>query len=256
MNTTVERPTAATGSGRDTAILRHRLANDGMGLVWLAGLFWVSVTVLTLVVSVRVDITTSGWQVGTQIARWFVGAIGVYLTAVYLPLYVAHGRTRRETAVQLAGFGVVYVVLAGVLITAGYALETLVYALAGWEQGVEPTTFVTAATDHPRLLGQYLVLFAVWHAAGGLLGAAFYRGGGHGALALVPAVGAVIGIEWAAGTRDTGLNALPFFQDLAGGSAPAVGSPVVAAAGLVAAAVLVALTWLVVRDLPIRTPKS
>ncbi|HSK22496.1 MAG TPA: hypothetical protein VK906_04940 [Egicoccus sp.] len=246
--TAVERG-AARQSTRRHLVLRHRLRIDGAGLPLLAtGLFVAALTV-TAAVSLRVDIRISGWDVAAQVARWFIGAIGVHLSAVYLPLYVTHGVTRRRAAADTAVFAGVYALLAAVLVALGFLLERLVYRLAGWEQRLDAHLFDTPGQVHLVVL-EYGAVFLVWLMAGALLGAGFYRRTSLGFVLIPPALGAAVLLE--AGIGGAYLAPPPVLQlggllDLGTfGPWQAVGT------AIVLGALLGAATWLVVRDVPIR----
>lgn len=248
-------PAASTPSHERHLVLRHRLRVDGLGVPIIGGGFLLSVLLLTGTVSMFTDIRISGWGVGTQLVRWFVGAIGVYLTAIYLPLYVAHGRTRRDTAVDSALFAGIYVALVAVLVAVGFAIEGLVYRIADWPQTLDHVHLFDAPDQYHLVLLEFAVVLAVWVAAGAMLGAGFYRHGGLG-MALIPVgLAAVPVTEAGTGPGTAG----PFFY----GSPPplldAVGlssgpaSPLAAVVtSLLVCAVLGAVTWPIVRDVPIR----
>lgn len=235
-------------------MLRHRLRIDGAGALVLAAGFFLAVTALTVAVSFVTEIRISGWEVGTQLVRWFVGAIGVYLTAVHLPLYLAHGRTRREVARALAVFGPLYAALVGVLVAVGYALERGVYAIAGWPQRLDDTHLYSSPTDYPLIALEHALVLVVWLAAGALAGAAFYRAAPLGIVAVLAGIAAIVATEVAAGPRAIGPFSTPL-DDLSvfGGAALPVLVAVVVA--LACAVALAGATWMVVRDLPVR-PRS
>ena len=96
----------------------------------------------------------------------------MYLAAVHLPLYVAHGHTRRELLRQapLAAGVSVLVLAAGM--TLGYGLERLVYSAAGRRRrSSRSTLFETPDTYGPIFL-EFVLLFSVWTSAGAMVGAA------------------------------------------------------------------------------------
>lgn len=196
------------------------------------------------------DIRISGWEVGTQLVRWF-GAIGVYTTAIYLPLCVAYGRTRREVAVDSAIFAGVYAALVGVLITVGFALEALIYRRAGWSQLLSNVHLFDAPDQYHLVLFEHVVVLSVWVAAGAMLGAAFYRSDGLGMVSIPVGLAAVILTEVGTGPGYLGPPPPPLLE--LGGLELGTFSPLAAAAtALLCCGVLAAITWLIVRDLPIR----
>lgn len=260
MNTTADpathgAPSATSMPSHDRhLVLRHRLKIDGLGVPIIGGGFLLAMLLLTGTVSMFADIRISGWEAGTQVVRWFVGAIGVYLAAIYLPLYVTHGRTRRDTAVDSALFAGIYAALVAVLVAVGFAIERLVYRIAGWTQALESGHLFDAPDQYHLILVEFVVVLAVWVTAGAMMGAAFYRHGGLG-MALIPlALAAVVVTEAGAGSTSVGLffGSPPPLLDAIGLS-PAAASPLTAAGrSLLVCLVLGAVTWRIVRDVPIR----
>lgn len=265
MNTTTDRSTARDTTPRDDGptagsdrwlVLRHRLRIDGVAVLILGAGFFLAVTALTVGVSIVADgIRISGWEVGTHLVRWFVAGMGIYLTAVYLPLYVVHGRTRAEVARQMAVFAVLYVPLVGLVIAGGFALEGVVYGLADWPQAFDAPHLFDAPDQYHLILLEYTLLFGVWLTGGALLGAAFYRRGVIGGAMIPVAVVAVAVTENVLGPGYFGPLPPPLLEFV--GLGLEVARPALAAAtALAAAMVLAAGTWLVVRDVPIRPQAS
>lgn len=262
MNTTTDRSTAHETAADDTArrsggdrwlVLRHRLRIDGAGALVLGVGFFLAVTALTVAVSFVADeIRISGWEVGTHVVRWFVGAMGVYVTAVYLPLYVVHGRTRAEVARQMAVFGVVYAALVGLVVAVGFALEGLIYRLADWPQVLEGPHLYAAPDQYHLILLEHTLLFGAWMAGGALLGAAFYRSGLLGGAMIPLAVVAVAVTENVVGPRYFGPLPPPLLE-FAGLGLDASHPALATVATVACIAVVTAGTWLMVRDVPIHS---
>lgn len=232
-------------------VLRHRLGIDGAGVPILAGAYLLAVLSVVGVVSAFTDIRLSGWEIGTQPIRWFAGGLGVYLTAIYLPLYILHGRTRREVAGDSATFAGIYAVLVAGVIAAGYAVETLVYRIAGWSQTLDNLHLFDSPDQYHLIVVEYVVVLAVWIAAGAMLGGAFYRNGLLG-MALIPvAIAAVVAIETGTGPGHFGPLPPPLLEAIglelgAFSTLGAVGTSVACCALLASA------TWWIIRDIPIR----
>ena len=142
-------------------LARHRLRDDALGGLMLWGGFTLVVFAILFVVASFRPIDVSGWEIASQPPRWFVAAMGVYLTAVYLPLYIAHGFTRRESARQLALAAAGTVVLLAALMTLGYAIERVVYRRAGWPQVLLQSHLFDHPNDDPLILLEFLLLFTV-----------------------------------------------------------------------------------------------
>ena len=67
-------------------------------LVWAA--FWVLVTLITVGLGLTGRLTQSAWEVAAQLANWYALFVGVALIHEYMPLYLGHGRTRRQFAAE------------------------------------------------------------------------------------------------------------------------------------------------------------
>jgi len=234
------------------AIARHRLRLDTAAVVVLWIPFTLVVAAIYVLVGLYGNLSTSVWEQATQAPRWFAGGLGVYLTAVYLPLYITHGQTRRQFATQMPAFVVVLAALLAALITIGFAVERVVYDLGGWLQALERAHLFDGVDQYPVVLLEFWLVFMVWIAAGALVGAAFYRRPGLGLL-LVPVVLAIVAAaELAVGTAFFG----PFPEPLltaAGVGLEARPIPVAVITCFTLAVVTAGLTWLVIRDLPIRS---
>ena len=235
-------------------LARHRLVDDAVAVALLWTGYVVFVTLVTVTVSAFRPIEISGWEVASQLPRWFVGGIGVYLTAVYLPLYVAHGYTRREFMAQVPAASAVTVALAALLMSVGYGLERMVYAVADWSQVLQQSHLYTAPDQYGLILLEFGLLFAVWSSAGALAGAGFYRGPVPG-LAVAPV--ALVMVSLAEAVLNPG-----FFEVLtaiaAGLGLEPAGVSTTAAIAVCAATLAVggALTWVLVRDQPIRSQRA
>lgn len=243
-----------TAATEDRWILtKHRWRDDGWSVVLLWAGFAVFVFVMVLVIAgLRGPIEISGWEIGSQLPRWYVGALGVYATAVYLPLYVAHGYARREIARQLPPAAAATVVLLAALMTLGYAIERGIYAAAGWSQELTQSHLYSTPTDYPLVFLEFLLLFSVWLTAGSFVGAGIYRNPGHG-LYVIPLGLLMIGAAetvLSPGFFEV-LTAFVRMIDLEGVSTTAA---VLVSTACVA--VGLPLTWLFARDTPLRNPKG
>ncbi len=246
--TATMRPTSAT------AVFRHRSRADlGGGLVLWAG-FLLFVLMVTAIVSGFRPVAVSGWDVASQLPRWYVGAFGVYLTAVYLPLYVAHGISRRRFAVQAAPLAVVFALVYGALMALGYLIERFVYRMFGWTQALTQAHLFDAPTQFGTIMLEFAAVFAVWIAAGGLVGAAFYRDPGLGILS-IPVGLAMLGVIESA----TGPDMFAFVGWLLAGLGISIEQATPTGAAMIApvlVAVGFALTWALVRDVPMRNREA
>jgi hypothetical protein len=79
---------------------------------------------ITFVVSGFRDVEISAWNVVTsQIARWFLFWVGIYVIHNQLPIAVAHGRTRRSFLVAASAISVVLALVMTVIAGVGFVLD-------------------------------------------------------------------------------------------------------------------------------------
>ncbi len=234
-----------------STILRVGVRVEVRDTVALVAIAFVATVSITAVVSSFTAITTSGWDLATQLVRWYGAGLGVYTTAVYLPMYIAHGYTRRAFLTQFPAFVVVLAAVFSLLVTLGYALERLVYQVVGWTQGLDAPSLYASATDYPMIAVELVLVVALYLAGGAAVGAAFYRNAVLGFVVLVPALLVVGVVEAALGAvQATPLGGIIESIGL-GADSPELG--VVLPACLGATVLLLAVTWFVARDLPIRS---
>lgn len=179
------------------------------GMLAFVVLLWVGYFAVVLAITVAIAIfgtvTESAWEKATQLPRWFAFGIGIWLTGVYLRLYVAHGRTRREFIWRASVYMVVFATALAALTTLGYLLEMVVYRLAGWPQTLSWDHVFTSAGQVVPILAAYLLTFLVWTVAGALIAASFHRLYWFGLVITVPLGLLLVGtIEVAVGSRYLG----------------------------------------------------
>lgn len=236
-------------------IARHRIKIDVPGTVVLWIPFVLFVAVLVGLVAYFGEIRTSGWEKATQLPRWYAGAIGVYMTALYLPVYIAHGRTRKEFLKQAPLAIVVTTTVLALLMTIGFGIEYVAYRIAGWPQTLSSTHLFESPTEFGLVFLEFWLAFAVWMVAGTFLGASFYRNPGLGFLLLPVALLTVTLVEGSLGGNAT-VSALPPLLTLFDiiPQSGTVDRALATAAGC--AAVGWTITWLVARDLPMKTKQE
>lgn len=219
--------------------------------MWIALMLWagfaVVVTAITVGIAVFGTLTHSVWEPAVQVARWYSLFAGVTLVREFLPLYIAHGQTRRRFGAHATVTVALFAPFLSVLLVAGYLLEKVVYGLAGRPQALERAHLFTEPGQVPLVFVEYLVEFVAWIAAGTFIGAGFYRWGGGGLLTIPVGVGLVVLAHGAVGA---GLR-LPFVGgglDLDLPESPALALGV----GLGVFLLGLAVTWAVIRDVPLR----
>ncbi|MGW0515874.1 hypothetical protein [Crossiella sp. NPDC003009] len=214
-----------------------------VALLWLA--FAVVIGLVLTAIAVFGTVTESVWDNAVQVTMWFAFGFTAWMTYKYLPVYVAHGITRREYAARVLGFVGVLAVLMAVLTAIGYLAEAGVYALADWPHSLAAERHFRSATEVPLVLLVQLLNFGAVSAIGALLAAATYRNHLLGVL-LLPVAAVAVG----AANVLTGTGAGVFlgkFVQLGPGSL-AVGAPVC----LALIALVLAGTWLLLRGADIR----
>lgn len=227
-------------------ILRRWIRTDIAWLPVLAAGFFAAVLLLTFIVSRYRDIAVSGWDIAAQIPRWFIGGVGVYLTAVYVPLYIAHGHTRRAAARQLAVVAVLYTVVTAGLMALGYALEGFIYQAAGWTHELTADhlfgSSLASSGDYWLAVFEFTGVLLVWMVGGAMLGAGFYRNPAIG-LGLIP-VALVMASVTEAVFGPSMFDGISALLGLVGITATQTSAVVAVAASI---------TWLLVRDIPMRS---
>ncbi|GGK72214.1 hypothetical protein Ppa06_30480 [Planomonospora parontospora subsp. parontospora] len=221
---------------------------------YFALLLFAAYVVVVAVIAVGVDVfgtlNRSAWEAAVQLPRWYALFVGVALIREYLPLYLAHGQTRRQFGAQAAVTIALFAPFLSALITVGYLLETLLYGLAGRPQVIDRVHLFTEPTQVPLVFAEYLVEFVAWIVAGAFIAAGFYRWQGGGLLLIPVGVGLWILVEGAIGKE----LRLPFIGDrLSGLSADLPQSTGLAlGVGLGVFVFGLAATWAIIRDVPLR----
>lgn len=119
----------------------------------------------------------AGWQ------RWPVGAAGYIVVAVFMPLFVTNGVTRRRLGQSAIVTMVVVAMTGAALITLGFILEGLVFEAEDWPQAVSDGGDTIDAIGLPTVFVAFALSLAAWFAAGWLVACGVHR---YGWLGLVP----------------------------------------------------------------------
>lgn len=217
----------------------------------LALMIWAGFVVEVMAVAIGIaffsDVTGSVMVVASSFAAWHVAFLTGYVAYRHVPRFIAHGQTRRGAGIQLATFMGVFAAIDALLITISYLIEYGFYALASWPRDLSGEHLFSSHLDAGMIFAEYWLIFLVWAAAGGLVGVAFYRYGAGGWLALVPAgiLMCLAGVNSGQAFMRFVLQSLPAIET----TSPALFTVLALASFLVA----IAMTWSIVRDVPLRT---
>ncbi|MET0416787.1 MAG: hypothetical protein ABW022_12290 [Actinoplanes sp.] len=202
---------------------------------------WVG-AILVLVVSIGlVAITQYGpvkfsfWLViAGAMAKYWPLVVGIIMISMYFRQFVAHGVTRREFLLAVAGCGLTFAAAFAVVVTAGHALESAVLGLADQRDAGYP---LAGAGELGRIFPQSLAYFT----SGVLITACFYR--------FRPWVGVAL---IAPGALPLAAAAVLLPLDEFGNTGDLLPYGPALALTLAAIAAGAAATWAVLRDTPIR----
>lgn len=195
----------------------------------------------------EVDDTTITWSIWgpiSGVAAWFVGFTSGYYLHNLVTAFVAAGRTRRDSAIEAAIFGGALVAISAVLVTIGFVLERMLYAFAGWERGSTGELMFVSYNDSPMILLTSLCGGLMWMTGGALIGSSFYRSHSRGALGIVVAL---VAVSLAGGNNGFASPLMARRLDIA------ADRPVTLLLMVVLSVVMGGLTWLNVRDVPLRS---
>lgn len=226
------------------SIARHLVGWQVVGLWDLFLYFLAGVALFGVGAHLIVEVTGSLWRGATQWLHWFAIGMGVYLTAVYLPLYVSHGRTRRAFAAGAAVFAVALALWLGVATLVGYAVETGIYHLLGWADLLIDPHPLRSVGSALTLFSEHAAVYLAFTTVGAVAGAAFYRRVWLGLLLAVPCLAVIVGTAVVM-FDDGAIFWLPIDRE---GSALLLRL----VPSLLATVVAMAVGWWIVRDVPLR----
>ncbi|MFY1698263.1 MULTISPECIES: hypothetical protein [unclassified Solwaraspora] len=219
----------------------------------LAGWYWV---ILYLAWAVVIGLTArlgtvevSMWaNVGLQAPRWFTFVFGITAVGAYLPVFVAHGVTRRDALIGAWGFLLPYAVGFAVMTTVGFGVEYLTFDALGLFGGLTEPYPVDSLGAAAAICLEFTLVYLGYTAAGALCAIAYHLINPWWAtlllpVALLPAFVIEIGFrtEWA-GLVLGRLLGLGDEGHLGAGAIVALATLLVASA----------VTWVLVRRLPIK----
>lgn len=186
------------------------------------------------------------WAYVTHAAPWFIAGLGGYYGYWAAPVYVGHGRTRKEAAWDGLVALAVLVVAAALLIISGFLLESPFLGFLGWSRHIPEVHSFVSHSDVLGMLNTYVPSLLLAGAAGAFVGALAYRYGSWGWLSLIPALGFIViyalSVDGAVG--------FSLWE-----RSPASTGPVFLAwlAGLLLAGLALLFTWLALRHTPVHS---
>lgn len=157
--------------------------------------------VLRILIAVVNEFDASIWAAGVSISPVFLSVVGAVAGGLVMPRYIAQGVTRRHFAIGAIATIVGCALVAGIVIMAGFAVEDVMYRMAGIHHVLaEPTVY----SSFPRALAvfaSYVLLNAAYMCGGWTAGVGFYRWSWVGGFLYLPlAVLPVPLVEWLVGS--------------------------------------------------------
>jgi hypothetical protein len=202
------------------------------------------------------DITISAWYYAANGGKWFTAFVGGGFLFVLVPNMVAAGLTRRELAVSMGIFGVLWSLAIGAIAFAGLLAERAYYGAMGWSHGIDANDAIApigSAAETAAFGAHYPLVYLVYFTAGALIGVASYRWEGAGWLLLVPVLPVVFSLDNALyDTEPVG----PGWAGFLGGAIGDWGRGLIVALLLVTVAGLAAAAYRILIDIPLRAKKA
>lgn len=134
---------------------------------------------LRLVIAIVQSFEENAWISSTSFSKGYLAVVGIVLVPIILPRFVAHGVSRRAftagSAAVLAGTAA----LMAVLVTAAFAVEEGIFALAGRSDVLGEVSMFDSPGQFASVLGTSFLLHSAYFAGGWLAGSAYMRFGAH-----------------------------------------------------------------------------
>ena len=252
MTATTSAAAARTAAPSPSAALARRFLRDiGFLTVWIWPVAYVAAAAIIFTVSRFTEITHGGWENAGHWPRWFLFSTAIAFTAMYLPVAVAHGITRRAVLRALAATIAVTSVVWAALMAVGHVVEAVVYGALDWPAAPAAPHLFSDGYDVVPMLVEYGLLFGTYMVAGVLLSGLYLRYGAWVGTACIPlgllpivAVEALLSTGWVGGV----------LQEQAG--ADRLAAPVVVVGAVAVLALGAAAGYALLRDVPLRGKTS
>lgn len=156
-------------------------------LAWFAGIagLIVAAVMIPLLQHFQPALQFSIWEnFAAGGPSWFSLALGV-MAMQYLPTLVAQGVTRRRYVLAAGLALAVVALLAGVLVAAGYAVESRLYETVGMEATLRGDHAFASTNQYLLVIAESAVRALLFGLTGLLIGLSYYRFGGWLGLALL-----------------------------------------------------------------------
>jgi hypothetical protein len=166
------------------AVVRQMRVAHLTGFIWFWGIvisLWAIVATVIVLIG-QADLSPWQWF-SLSPSKYFIMAMGIHAAAVYLPLYIGHGITRRHfmagSAIFFAGSSLAF----GGIVLAGYLIELLMRTASEPTGPLGPVDSVGAAL---LVLARATIVHVAFVCTGWLIGGCFYRYGVWGGILLIP----------------------------------------------------------------------
>jgi hypothetical protein len=151
------------------------------GLPMIAGYWAIMLPVYAIILALVIplgDPRTSIWATsGGSAPKYFLAAMGVMITTVFLPIYVGNGVTRRHFALGATAYLAVLAVIFAVPMVLGYGVEHAVYSANDLlALQTDPYPVRSVGDGFETFLEEFCV-GGVYVLGGWLVGSCFYRYG-------------------------------------------------------------------------------
>ncbi|THV38441.1 hypothetical protein [Glycomyces buryatensis] len=133
----------------------------------------------------------SGWFYAANAAKFFTAFIGAAFVVTLMPILVAQGLTRRESAVSFGVFALLWSAGVSVLCSAGFLAEHAYYRALGWTQTVNVDGADHAIDSVGSAFGAtatYPLSYLIYFLGGAIIGLCCYRWESTGWLSVVPVI--------------------------------------------------------------------